>query len=561
MARLSHLPAELVEYIYGYLAQGDLNAVAQANKGSYQLAVPFLYRDVDLFIGPGDAVPRIDRFCMTIMEDPRLAARVETIRLGPSPHEGVKEGQRWVARDAKFDDNRMRKLIDAFLLDESLVARGDYLKDALLMREYAAYAALVIMLLPGLRELQIADFNCASLDHLHTVLRNLNPGSEWNRRHASEGLMGRLSNIKEVSFNVDKLSGVTYPKYNSRFSVEPVLNLPSINKLCFSIPDGHEPRVTHGHHPGANNVQARHFQIRDEHMANITFMEIRHSESALSTLRPLLQAAPQLRSLTYDFFYDCKERVDVPSRSLDLSDWSYAMPKSLQVLVLGVEHCDTSAYPFQQPRIGEKLSGYLDLTNLDNLHTVEVPFPFLTGDTGFSITTEIYPLLPPNLKHLSLRTDLSHAQHQFPFDTSRLPKNLTFQESEDEARHLVNARMDVSYMFHAAMVILDFATKLEAISIWQPADPSLTWFDGQVADFAQTCRNKSIRGHIVHPMILRWKKQEHWNLVKDVTVYDPRDPRDKHREVFCRRERAGIPLGLASQYHLHALHNHQVRLR
>lgn len=560
MARLSNLPAELVEYIYGYLAQGDLYAVSRVDKGSYQLAVPFLYRDVDLFIGPGDAVPRIDRFCMNILDDPRLASRVETVRLGPSPYEGVKEGQRWIPRDPKFNELHMKMLVDKFLLNESLVAKEDYLKDAILMREYAAYCALIIMVLPSLRELQIADFNCASLDHLHSILRNLNPWSEWNRRHASEDVMGRLSNIKEVSFNVDKLSGAAYPKYNNRFSVEPVLNLPSIKKLCFSIPDGHEPRVRAGG-LGAANVQSRHFQIRDENMANVTSIEIRHSESALRTLQPLLQTAPQLRSLTYDFFYDCKEREDVPSRSLDLVAWSESLPKSLETLVFSVEHCDTSAYPFQQPPIGEKLHGYLDLTNMEKLHTVEVPFPFLTGDTGFSITTEIYPLLPPNLKHLSLRTDLSHAQHQFQFDTSLLPKSLTFQESEDEARHLINARMDVSYMFHAAMVILDFARKLEAISIWQPADPALSWFDGQVADFAQTCSNKSISGHIVYPLMLRWKKKEHWNLVKDVTVFDPKDPRDKHHEVLYRGERAGIPLGLASQYHLHALRNSQVRLR
>jgi hypothetical protein len=233
----------------------------------------------------------------------------------------------------------------------------------------------------------------------------------------------------------------------------------------------------------------------------------------------------------------------------------------LRTLVLAVENCDTSAFPFKQPRIGEKLSGYHDLTNHNKLHTIEVPIPFLTGDANFSITTEIYPLLPPNLRHLSLRTDMSQAQHHFAFDMSRLPKSLTFQETEDEARHLINARMDVSYMFHAAMTLLEFATEVKTVSVWQPSDASLTWFDGQIADFAQTCRNKSIKGHMVYPTMLRWKKQEHWNLVKEVTVYDPSYPSSKHQEELYRAERTGIPLGLASQYHLHALRNHQLRLR
>jgi len=104
MASLSQLPVELVEYIYTHLPQSALYAAARVNKGSNALAVPFLYRHVDLFIQPGDKIPRIDRFCMNVMTDPRLAAHIATIRLGPSSSEGVKEGQRWLPRDAHFDD-------------------------------------------------------------------------------------------------------------------------------------------------------------------------------------------------------------------------------------------------------------------------------------------------------------------------------------------------------------------------------------------------------------------------------------------------------------------------
>ncbi|KAF2826104.1 hypothetical protein CC86DRAFT_25154 [Ophiobolus disseminans] len=563
MATISHLPAELVEYIYAYLAQPELNAVSRVNTGSNALAVPFLYRNVDLFIGSGDKVPRIDRFCMNILKDERLAARVETIRLGPSSKEGVKEGQRWIPRDANFDDTGMKDLIAKVLDKESLVSRNDYLRDALLMREYAAYASLILMVLPSLRKLYIADFNCATLDHLHTVLRNLDPGSDWNRRHASGDLMQRLSSISAISYNVDDLSGNTYPMYSSRFNLIPMLNLPNITRLDFSVPDRFETRARPGITllPTANTWTPRDLILRPDQMGNVTTMVIRHSDCAYRTVQSCLSSACQLQSFTYEFLYDCKERSDAPSQWLDLSAWSSALPKSLRTLVMSVENCDTAAYPFKQPRMGDKLYGYLDLTYHTALHTLEVPFPFLTGDPNFSITTEIYPLLPPNLRHLSLRTDMTNAQHQFPFDTSVLSTNLTFQESEDEARHLVNARMDVSYMFHAAMTILDFATNLDTISVWQPADASLEWFDGQVADFSQTCRNKYIKGHLVYPMIMRKKKLEHWNLVKQATVYDPSRPDSKRFEAFFRGERAGIPLGLASQYHLHALRNHLVRVR
>jgi hypothetical protein len=558
MATFTSLPAELVEYVYAYLTQPDLHAVCQVNKASHALAIPFLYRNIDLYLRPGDKVPRIDWVCLNVAKDQRLAARVETVRLGPSPEKEVKEGQRWLPQDRHFDDKAMFRLAMEALETESLVAKGDYLRDALIMREYAAYAVLIIMMLPSLRGLYIADFDCATLDHLHTALRNLDSGTEWNPRHASEKLMHRLASINEVSFNVDKLSGMAYPRGTVRSNLGPILKLPGFQVLEMSIRDGLERSPRAGM---MSQWNSRILGISGKKLTNITTLVFRHSEPALQTIQPLLDATPQLQSFTYDFFYDCSGREDAAPNWLNLSAWSDSLPLSLKVLVFGVENCDTSAFPFKQPRIGEKLFGYLDLTRHTNLHTIEVPFPFLTGDANFSITSEIYPLLPPNLLHLSLRTDMSNAQHQFPFDTSRLPQALTFQESEDEARHLINARMDVSYMFHAAMVFLDFATNLETISVWQPADNSLSWFDGQIEDFAQTCRNRSVKGLMVYPMMLRWKKQEHWNLVEEVELYDPRRPSASHHKVLHRGERGSIPLGLATQYHLHALQNHQLRIR
>jgi hypothetical protein len=448
----------------------------------------------------------------------------------------------------------MSALAMGALNDESLIHTTDYLTNAIQARDYAAYATLIVMVLPSLRTLRMADLYY-SLHHLHLALRSLNPRTEWNNRHASDALMQRLSHITAASFNFDRTSGVAYPSRGLRYDIDALLNLPCVKDWEFSIPDASTLRlrgnngVLGGEHPGGPNL------------AHLTRLVVRHSDVAFTYLQPFLGATVQLQTFTYDFFFACKKGADAPPRWLDLGAWSDSLPRTLKTLVLSVENCEMGAFPFQQPRIGEKLFGYLDLTRHENLHTVEVPFPFLTGDADFSINTEIYPLFPLNLRHLSLRTDMSQAQHHFQFDTARLPKAFTFQESENEARHLVNARMDVSYMFHAAMILLNFAPNLETISVWQPADASLSWFDGQVSDFAQTCQNKSIKGLFIYPMILRWKKEEHWNLVKEVTVYDPNRPSSPHHEVICREERDGIPLGLASQYHIHALRKHQVRLR
>jgi hypothetical protein len=234
---------------------------------------------------------------------------------------------------------------------------------------------------------------------------------------------------------------------------------------------------------------------------------------------------------------------------------------TLEVLVFSAEYCDTATYFFEQPRIGDKLYGYLDLTNFAQLHTLEVPFPFLTGDVDFSITREIYPLFPPNLRHLTLRPDLSHAHLPFPFDSSILPNGLTFAESKLEAQFLMNARMDVSYMFQASLTLLDFTPALESVAVLQPADASLEWFDGQIQDFATTCRNKNISGKILKPMLLRWKKAEHWDLIKETTVFDRNLPTLGSVDRFWREEWEGRPLGLACQYHLNALGKGKVRLR
>lgn len=560
MATFSDLPAELMEYIYSYLSQPDLNAVSRLNKALHALAIPFLYRHVDLYISEGDRLPRIDRFCLNISKDQQLASRVESVRLGPSSQGEIKSGQRWLLRDTHFDDDAMFSLAMKALENESLVPKGDYLRDAILMREYAAYAALIILILPNLRRFHIADFDRATLDHLHTALRNLRSGAQWNERRASEGLMVRLNRISTATVNIDS-SGVAYPRINkTRFNLEPVLNLPGLKNLEISIPDG----INHGIHrrfSAVNHWNSNYFGTRTRKLENITRLIIRHSEPAIKLLGPLLTDLVQLQSLTYDFFYDCEEREAPPAQWLDLGAWSDSLPRNLRILVFAVESCDSSGFPFNQPRIGDKLYGYLDLTRYTELHTLEVPYPFLTGDADFSITTEIYPLLPPNLRHLSLRTDMSHAQHHFSFDTSRLPRSFTLQESKDEARYQSNARMDASYMFHAAMTFLEFASDLETISVWQPADPSLSWFDGQIEDFATMCRNKSIKSLLVYPMLLQWKKREHWNLVKEVAICDPSKTTPQNHERLHRWERDGIPLGLASQYHLHALRNHQVRFR
>ena len=422
------------------------------------------------------------------------------------------------------------------------------------MREYSAYAALILLMLPSLRHLHVSDYKSATFDHLHTMLRNLDPGTIWNRRFASEALVSRLSSIKRLSLLFDSKSGVAYRK-NDYFAPDHFLNIPCTEILEISV-SGARRHLNIGIPRTLPLVQ----RVRP---TNITTLVFRHSGAFTESLLSILECTPKLRSFTYEFYFERDEMADQTWHLVNLASWSdilRSLEATLEVLVFSIEYCDKSAYFFNQPRIGDKLYGYLDLTNFSQLHTLEVPFPFLTGDVEFSIGTEVYPLFPPNLRHLTLRPDLSHAQHPFPFDLSILSTGLTFEESKLEVQCLMNARMDVSYMYQTSLTVLDLAPTLESISIWQPADPSLAWFDSQVEDFATTCRNKHITGKILTPMLLTRKKAADWDLLKENTLFDKNAPEFGTVKKFWREEWEGRPVGLASQYHLHALRSHHVKL-
>lgn len=557
---MSYLPAELVEFVLSYLVQRDLCALSQVNKSLYTLVIPHLYRYVDLIIQPGMKVPRIDWFCHNILMDPRRAARVERLRLGPSSEEGVKEGQRWLPQDRHFDDEAMYQLALNVLDEEPLITSEDYLKDAVMQREYSAYATLIVLALPVLKQLDIADFKYSTMDRLHTVLRNLDSNRTWNQRQPSPALLSRLACIKTVSCNVDKASGLPYPDGKGCVYLDQVLNLPGLECLEFSVTDT-QAQLSRALQPGMMVHWATRLLVSRVRTTAITRVVVRHSTSCAISVRPLLSCAPQLTSFTWDIAYDCRDRQEAPEGWIDLDAWTESLKLSkntLQTLVFAVEYFDSKKFSFEQPRIGCRQYGYLDLTGFEYLHTLEVPISFLTGDIDFSITAEIYPLFPPCLQHLSLRLDLMHAQSSYQLDTSVLPQGLTLPQSQAEARYAMDARMDLSYAYHATLALLDHAPTLVSLSVWQPADPSMSWFEGQISDFVTTCSNKAIVGNLLFPMLLRWKKVEHRDLVKEIRFGPSQGERF---ERLCRCERAGIPLGLASQYHLLALRSRLVKRR
>lgn len=130
MPSIYELSGELVEQILGYLEQSALYAVSQASRQLYHLTTPFLYKDLDLLIQPGDGTPRIDRLLTNFVERPHLASLVKTLRVGLAPKEGVVSGQRFLG-----DIEKNRSLLEkarVLLSRETLGIKGEDFQEALI---------------------------------------------------------------------------------------------------------------------------------------------------------------------------------------------------------------------------------------------------------------------------------------------------------------------------------------------------------------------------------------------------------------------------------------------
>jgi hypothetical protein len=360
----------------------------------------------------------------------------------------------------------------------------------------------------------------------------------------STPLMEHLSSIEEIVQSFDNDTGIGHPGRLCRVLLSAVYRLPGLRKLEFFVPSSEftyllpPPRILarrrHLHAPGS---------ITPTLITNVT---IRHTEYSFRWLEEILKATPHLVSLTCDI-WNVRSELWVESFNSGLR----LVKDTLQTLTVSVEDCDPANEFYDQPE--RNGSRPLDLSDFSRLHTLEIPVPLITGDDGFSIVNlntkgNIARNLPPNLRHLSLRTDMSKAQFIYP---TKKTEELTFEKSSEEAHYLMGAKMDLSSIFQTTLLLLDHAVGLQSITVWQPPDPSLNWFEGHLKDLETTCRNKMILGRMIYPQIIRLRHQKHWNLVKEMTLFDPAMPDRGRSEQYARGERTGgVLLGLATQYHL-----------
>ncbi|KAF2640564.1 hypothetical protein P280DRAFT_321887 [Massarina eburnea CBS 473.64] len=582
MPSITELSIELVEQIISYLDQPALYALSQASKSSYAITLPVLYRHVDLLIPPGHRIPRIDKFLFNILDRPQIANYVRTLRVGLSPASRVSDGQRFLPGENDVERLGFKRAMDLFDGDP-LLFNGNDLREALRARDYGAYAALLLLIIPTLCRLEIHDHRNETLRPFHSVLEYMSNRNRFRKdapppKNLADGLLFgsksdwhkfdcdsvthravRFTAIEEISLNCDSKTGHQHDLDLSHIKVWQAWNLSGIRRVEFMITHKSDRTVWEQMHWRLNRLSGPLNAMKSTTLTNLV---IRHSSRITGCLRNMFAGTQQLRSLTCELWHDVsqKEGGDVPEFSLN--EWSNALglvQRTLETLVLSVEFCDSSQFFFKQPREAGHITDSLNLEGLEKLTTLECPVPFISGDYTFLIINPIEPRLPPSLRHLTLRTDISSAQFPYPFDTSILPEGLSYSDAREEVKYLMSARMDVTYLASASLFLVDQLGHLASISVWQPPDPKLDWFDSQLDDLATTCKNKGIAAKVLYPMAMRWRSTSHWNLAKEVTLFDPQYPENKPSPRMFRGERSGVPLGLATQYHLGEFKKRHIR--
>ncbi|KAF2016520.1 hypothetical protein BU24DRAFT_203630 [Aaosphaeria arxii CBS 175.79] len=546
MAGFSDLPLELVEFILSYCSQPELYALSIMSKSLFNITGPFLYKNVDLCIR--SKAPPVDRFIINMTDQRRLLNRITTLRIGQSSFERIAiDGRQRLAPSTPENQTTVLNLackILGAMFGPILSQQSKNLIDDIYSRNYGGFVTLIILLSRNLRRLEIMDQGCNLIlpQYLYYHLNTM----DIRQRIPSPS-------IPEMSFNVDH-TGVQSLNRDCRFDLASVLTTPGLTTLEFYVYN-----ITR---LSASEMPFTRFSPTIGLAAlNITTIILRHTRLITGILTCILPHTRALRTLVCEYFYDWgshdwtrnvseKRWINVSA----LNDNLHFVKSSLQILVASVECCDLTRPFFQQPDILAQSTGKLDLVDFEKLHTLELPFPFITGDFQFSHRNAFESKLPPNLRHLLLRPDMSRAQFTYPVDTTLflLETHLTAWTKHAEASVVANT--DTTYMFRVTLSLVANTPGLESVTIWQPAQRSVGWSQAQLEDLTTLCKDNRIACVVAYPQLIRTLKAENWNLVKECVLVDPNRSIGNLTEKRLRgRRENGIPLGLGAQYHLHAI--------
>jgi hypothetical protein len=138
-------------------------------------------------------------------------------------------------------------------------------------------------------------------------------------------------------------------------------------------------------------------------------------------------------------------------------DTSRKVKETFKNLVLSVEYCNAKKSFCQQPDKHYRFTGALNIEKFPPLHTLEMPVPFSGGSPAFSVDTPFKTYLPPNIRRVYLRMNMSRIVLG-----SQIYRWYTLHSTKVQRRI---DEMDVGYMLHVSLYILNYLPHSKSILV------------------------------------------------------------------------------------------------
>ncbi|GIK02012.1 hypothetical protein Aspvir_006055 [Aspergillus viridinutans] len=393
---LSMLPPECVVNVLDNLDTADNLAVSNVSRDLRKWAKPLVFRDI-LWTYTATPLRRVLLLLEQIFLNPQFAGYVKHLQL-------TYTGPAWVLPDPDIDFQQQATRF-AFVTDKAIefvrqIGLFDSEGYAALLQQgnYYAYATVLIFQLHNLRSLE--------LDYTYTLVGGF-PGLflEHALRSSFEGI-SRFNRLEILKYGGD----VPQAEKLDDEAEEAVAVIPLLGNKYQFAPWFALPKLKHV------EMWLRSAFGFDEYKDRLESSELENLVLARSSvdaadIKEILSACPNLRRLHLGVCYNLVSQL-VLFDSKDLADALKPLKDRLEALSIGLETDPSFVGGFswdQDNNFGSTLTDpFLMLfSEFTKLHELEVPMPLLLGWFSNENWADFHKYLPPKVRHLVMRNDLS----------------------------------------------------------------------------------------------------------------------------------------------------------
>lgn len=279
MSVLCQLPTELLEIVLDRCHSRDLSHLSRSCTTLRQLVLPRLYRDVNFTYAWGDDLTSLHLFVTSILRHPARASFVRKVQITGEiypPPSAIE------ARLAEHDLSLAKRILNPKRFSSAPVMLHHLA--SVTESSFAAVPALLLILLP---RLQAAHFSVGFKPRsgTATILKCLSATVLELLRPNSGSPSHSLRSLEEIDY-------LTYPEPCGSRPVQPCSDALDLYYL-----------------PNIRSIQARavedasglYWTISPPYRPSITSLSLKNSCIRADTLRKLLKATPNLRTLDYEY--------------------------------------------------------------------------------------------------------------------------------------------------------------------------------------------------------------------------------------------------------------------